>query len=179
MAGVRAAVRYAKAVLDLAQEKQVAEAVNNDMVSITKTVEASTELQQVLQNAVINPEAKKAALLGIFTDLNAVTAGLIDTLISNKRLNIIYAVANKYIELYKVAQGIEVAHVTTAVPLTEELKTKVLDKVKTLTNSTKIELESTVDADIIGGFVLRVGDKQYNASIANQLQTLKRQLTLN
>jgi F-type H+-transporting ATPase subunit delta len=72
----------------------------------------------------------------------------------------------------------EVATVTTAVPLTKELEAKVLAKVKELTGN-DVSLENKIDENIIGGFILRVGDLQYNASIANKLNTLKREFTNN
>ena len=87
-------------------------------------------------------------------------------------------VAVKYNQLYDQQRGSEVATVTTAVPLTDELEIKVLAKVKELTNKA-VELENIVDESILGGFILRMGDKQYNASIANQLNKLKREFTLN
>jgi F-type H+-transporting ATPase subunit delta len=75
-------------------------------------------------------------------------------------------------------RGSQVATVTTAIPLTEDLKTKVLAKVKELTGK-EAEVENIIDENILGGFILRVGDIQYNASIANKLDKLKREFTLN
>jgi F-type H+-transporting ATPase subunit delta len=72
--------------------------------------------------------------------------------------------------------GVEVAKVTTAVSMDATLEAKVLAKVATL-SSKKITIENNVDPSIIGGFILRIGDKQYNASVANRLQVLKRELS--
>lgn len=72
--------------------------------------------------------------------------------------------------------GVETANVTTAFPITPELEAKVLAKIKEFSNKT-ITLVNTVDPSILGGFVLRIGDKQYNASIANRLRELKRELS--
>ena len=179
MAGTRAAIRYAKAVLDLAQDNNVAEAVNADMKAIANTISENSDLSQMLQSSVIKSELKKDTLLKIFSNLNGTTKGLLDVLISNKRIDIIEAVANKYQELFDKAQGIVEATVTTALPLTEEIEAKVLAKVKDLTGSDKIAITNIVNEDILGGFILRVGDKEYNASIANQLNKLKREFTLN
>ena len=96
---------------------------------------------------------------------------------SNKRINLLGAVAESYVSLYNEAQGVKVAHVTTAVPLSSELETKVLAKVKEMTGSDSVTIENTIDESIIGGFILRVGDLQYNASIANQLDSIKREFT--
>nr|WP_321234015.1 ATP synthase F1 subunit delta [uncultured Psychroserpens sp.] len=179
MAGTRAAIRYAKAVLDLAQTQNTAQAVNEDMMLVAKAVSENKDLREVLQSAMIKANDKKDVLLKVFPNANPMFSGLLDILVKNKRVNILGDVATKYIELFEKSQNIEVAHVTSAVELTDDLKKKVLAKVKELTSADKIEIKNTVDASIIGGFILRVGDVQYNASISNQLNTLKREFTLN
>jgi F-type H+-transporting ATPase subunit delta len=75
-------------------------------------------------------------------------------------------------------RGSQVASVTTAIPLTNDLKIKVLAKVKELTGK-EAEVKNIIDESILGGFILRVGDIQYNASISNKLAKLKREFTLN
>ncbi|WP_452221548.1 ATP synthase F1 subunit delta [Lacinutrix salivirga] len=179
MAGTRAAIRYAKAVLDLASTQKTAPAVNEDMLQIANAVNESQDLSNMLQNAVITASDKKEALLKVFPNANPMFAGLLDVLVQNKRINILGDVASKYVELYEKSQNIEVANVTTAVPLTNDLKNKVLAKVKELTSAQKIEINNIVDESILGGFILRVGDTQYNASISNQLNKLKKEFTIN
>lgn len=178
MSGSRAAIRYAKAVLSLATDQKSAEVVNSDMKLITNTIAQSEDLSQMLQSPVVRSSDKKAVLTLVFNDANIATTNLIDTLISNKRLALLNDVALSYTELYDDMRGSQVATVTTAVPLTADLKTKVLAKVKELTGK-EAEVENIVDESILGGFILRVGDKQYNASIVNKLNKLKREFTLN
>jgi len=178
MEGTRAAKRYAKAVINLAKDQNTVEAVNNDMMLITNTVTNSKDLSDMLQNPVLRSEIKKSALLEVFKDSNAITVGLIDTLISNKRINILNEVASRYNQLYDKYRGSEVAIVTTAIPLTDDLKSKVLAKAKELTGN-DVVVKNIVDESIIGGFILRVGDIQYNASITNKLNKLKREFKLN
>jgi len=95
-------------------------------------------------------------------------------LVDNKRLSILNEVAKKYTILFDALKGIEVAQVTTAVPLTEALNKQVLSKVKEITGK-EATIENNINPDVIGGFILRIGDVQYDASIANKLQGLKRQ----
>ncbi|GAA3777344.1 ATP synthase F1 subunit delta [Corallibacter vietnamensis] len=178
MAGTRAAIRYAKAVLSLATEKQIADAINTDMVLISKTIEDNAELKAMLENAVVKSETKKEVLLQVFSSSNDITKELFNILVSNKRVDIIQNVAKKYSELFDIQNGKEMATVTTAVPMTEDLEKKVLAKIKELT-SKAVEVKNIVDETILGGFILRVGDMQYNASIANKLNKLKREFTLN
>ena len=177
MIGRRAAKRYAKAVLLKASDTNTAQVVFEDMQSISATISNSNELKEMLVSPVFNDEDKKEALHKIFTKQTDNTKSLISTLVTNKRASMLGDVATSYIELYKESQGIKVARVTTAVALSSELKEKVLVKVKELTGSDKITLESTIDESIIGGFILRIGDLQYNASIANSLAKIKREFS--
>jgi len=103
---------------------------------------------------------------------------LFEVLITNKRVDILNNIALQYSILFDELNGKELAKVTTAVPMTKELESKVLKKVKELTNK-EVTLENIVDESILGGFILRVGDKQYNASISNKLNNLKKEFTLN
>lgn len=178
MAGSRAAIRYAKAILGLAQEQNAEEAVAKDMDGIVKTVENSKELRLMLNSPIVKPETKKTALLEIFTGMHSVSEGVIDMLVTNKRIDLLGNIAVQYCSLFDELLGKQVAVVTTAVPLTDGLKSKVLAKVKDLTNN-KVIIENKIDESIIGGFILRLGDMQYNASIANQLNTLKRSFSQN
>lgn len=178
MAGTRAAIRYAKAVLSLANDQNAAAVVNEDMIGIAKTITDNIELDQALKSSVIKAEIKKEVLTKIFPNLNKISSELFNVLIANKRIDILGDVAAKYTVLFDQLSGKEIAKVTTAIPMTEDLEIKVLAKVKELT-SKAVELENIVDESILGGFILRVGDKQYNASVANKLNRLKREFSLN
>lgn len=175
MSGSRAAVRYAKAILSFALEQNKEVQVNEDMLLIVNTIEESADLKLMLNSPVLKSELKKAALKAVFSDkVSSLSIGLLDLLIENKRLSILNDVAQKYTVLFDKLKGIEIAKVTTAVPLTEELTKQVLAKVKEITGK-EASVENIINADIIGGFILRIGDVQYDASIANKLQGLKRQ----
>ena len=86
-------------------------------------------------------------------------------------------VALAYVDLYNDSKGVKTATVITAVTLTPEIEAKVLSKLKEMTGSENVTINNTIDESIIGGFILRVGDLQYNASIANQLGNLKREFS--
>ena len=174
----RVAIRYAKAMLSLATDKKVAETVNNDMKLMAKTFAENTALSQMLTNAVIKSETKKEVLLQVFPKINTISTNLFDVLITNKRVDILNDIALQYNKLFNILNGKQVAKVTTAFPMTKDLEAKVLAKVNTLTNK-EVTLENIIDETILGGFILRVGDVQYNASISNKLNKLKREFTLN
>ena len=175
MSGSRAAIRYAKAILSFALEQNKEVEVNDDMLLIASTINENEDLQMLLNSPVIKSDLKKSTLKEVFSSkISSLSVGLIDLLIDNKRLSIISEVAKKYTILYDKLKGIEVAKVTTAVPLTKELNEQVLKKVKEITGK-EATIENNVNPDIIGGFILRIGDVQYDASISNKLQVLKRQ----
>lgn len=176
MSDSRAALRYAKAILDLAVENKVTDVLEKDMQNIVSTISGSIELREMLASPIIKGSAKKEALLTIFKGSHKVTEGAISMLVENKRVSMLNEVASKFLILNEKLKGKEVAFVTTAVPMTAELEKKVLKKVIDLTGN-KVAIENTVDESIIGGFVLRVGDLQYDASIANKLSNLKREFT--
>ncbi|AXT51923.1 ATP synthase F1 subunit delta [Aquimarina sp. BL5] len=172
----RAAIRYAKAVLSLAQDKNATEDVQKDMQSIIATIDSSAELKMVLNSPLIKSEVKLASLHEIFKNTGDLTQKVFDTLITNKRVNLLDDVAKQYIVLFDELNNTQVATVTTAVPLDKGLSIKVMAKVKELTGN-EATIENVIDESIIGGFILRVGDLQYNASIANKLTSLKRELS--
>jgi F-type H+-transporting ATPase subunit delta len=173
----KAAIRYAKAVLQQANETKEAEAMFDDMNSVYATIEGSRELRSVLNSPIVKSNDKKEALLSIFDKQSKMTKRLIQVLIDNKRIALLSVVASSYINLYNESKGVKVAKVITAVAITPVLENKILAKVKDLTGSTSVTLEKLIDPAIIGGFILRVGDLQYNASIANQLGNIKREFS--
>jgi len=174
MTGTRAALRYAKAILDVSNANGNAETVNQDMKTITTAILQSNELKSFLENPIIKGKAKLAALNEIFASANADTKKLFSVLLENKRLNILEAIALQYASLYDEMKGIQVAYVTTATPLTPELEAQVLTKIKQVSDK-EITIVNDVNKDIIGGFIIRLGDMQFNTSIANKLSQLKRE----
>jgi len=176
MSGIRAAIRYAKAILEIADSKGVASEVSTDMTLIASTITGNLELTHFIQNPLITTDTKKNVVLEVFASVNPVTKSFFHLLLENKRFEILAAIAVEYNNLFDVMNGVEVAKVTTAFPMDAELEAKVLAKIATFSDK-KVTIENTVDASIIGGFILRIGDKQYNASVANRLHVLKRELS--
>lgn len=172
MIGTRAALRYAKATLNLAKEKKMAEEVNKDMILIRDTLEENHDLEIMLKSPVIKSASKRSVLIEIFKkEISDITKGLIDVLIENKRLSLLPLVAKEYIVIFDFMKGVEVAQITTAVPLTKELEKKILKRIQESIDA-DVSLVNVVDPSIIGGFVLRVGDKEYDSSVSYRLTDL-------
>ena len=178
MAGTRAAIRYAKAILSLATDNQKAEAVQADMALIGQSIANNASLENALKSPVVKLLEKAAVLDALFPSVSSESKSLFTTLVSNKRVNILGQIATQYGILYDQVNNKENAFVITAIPMTSELEEKVMAKLRTLTTK-EVTLRKSVDANILGGFVLRVGDLQYDASVSNQLNTLKRKFIIN
>ena len=176
MKNTRAALRYAKAALNLSLEQKKEEAVAKDMQEIIAVFEANKELLVFLENPVVANQAKQDALIKVFSALRPISNELITLLTNNNRIDLLPQVATAYLSLFKKHQGKETAVVTTAVALTPDLEKVILAKAKEM-SSAQISLENKIDPSIMGGFILRIGDMQYNASVAHQLEQLKRELT--
>lgn len=175
MKDTRAALRYAKAILNLAKDSKEESKVNDDMLLIASTIAESDDLDAMLKSPVIKAEDKKNVLKALFDEKTTnISSGLFLLLEENKRLEILEAVAKQYTIIYDYLKNIDIAKVTTAVPLTKEIEKQVMAKIVELTGN-KASLENVINPDILGGFVLRVGDIQYDASISNYLNELRKE----
>ena len=172
----RAAIRYAKAIIETAVSSGKAIQVNEDMKSIFTAVDSSTDLKDFLVSPIIKSDIKMKALLEVFGSVQSETKSLFRLLQENKRFEILVAIASQYNAQFDEMNGVEVAKVTTAFPITADLEAKILAKAATISTK-KLTIQTTIDPSIIGGFILRIGDKQYNASVSNRLQELKREFS--
>lgn len=167
--------RYARALMDLAVEQGKAEQVEKDMRLIIETIDGSDPLKEMLQSPVISDHDKGETLKALFGKAQALTADLFNLLANNRRADILKEIAGQYLALYDQMQGQDVAQVVTPVPLSAQLEQKILKQIKAITGR-DVVVENEIDPDLIGGFVLRLGDLEYNASISSKLTNLKREL---
>lgn len=175
MKNARPALRYAKAILNLATDKEVGAEVNNDMKLVSETIAESKDLRVMLESPVIKATDKTRVLNTLFKGkINDITKGLFTVLQENKRLMMLDSVAKQYSVVYAHYKNFQVAKVTTAVALTEELEQKIKEKIVELTGN-DATIENNIDPSILGGFILRVGDMQYDASISNRFKELRKQ----
>jgi F-type H+-transporting ATPase subunit delta len=173
MSEIRVASRYAKSLIDLAQEKGVLEQVHADMQLFAKTVKESRDFKLFLTNPIISHGKKLAVLKSLFTGkVSELTLRFFLLITEKNREAHLENVALEFIRQYNEIKGIEKAQVTTAVALSPELRAQLNQKVALMTGKT-IQLEEKVDPSIIGGFLLRVGDKQVDDTVRTSLRALK------
>ncbi|MES2267624.1 MAG: ATP synthase F1 subunit delta [Bacteroidota bacterium] len=175
MSEVTVAIRYAKALIDLAEEQNAVEAVKDDMVLFYKTVRSSPELGAVLANPVVPHGKKKAILADIFAaKVSKVSMAMYNIMVEKGRAEVLYTMSHEFIALYDVKHNITYAKVVSAAELSETNKKKLLDEVQQAIGGT-IKLNIQVDPSLIGGFVLTVGDRQIDTSVATSLKKIKKE----
>jgi F-type H+-transporting ATPase subunit delta len=180
MVDSRATSRYVKSLLSLAVERNGLEAVHADMLMFSKVVEENRPFELMLKNPIIKHEKKRDILEKVFAGrVHPLTMAIFDILTRKNREPLLPAIAKEFHTAYNIHKGIGKATITSAVPLDAELRSEFENIVKKLSTTDKVELIEKVDKDIIGGFVLNVGDRQVDASIKNKLKALKVEFSQN
>lgn len=176
MSEQRVASRYAKSILDLAQEKNVVEQIYQDMELFLKVCNENKQLQAVLKNPIIYSYKKLAILEAIFEDkMNPITRYFFEIISKKNRETALFAIAKEFMVQYEVFKNIQRIQVTTTFPLTQALREDFVQSAQENLGKT-VKLEEKVDADLIGGYVLRIGDQQIDYSVKNALQKMKLKL---
>ncbi len=176
MSEFKVASRYAKSLIDLAREQNALEKVKLDMEQFIAVAKASTELQAVLKNPIIKQDKKRLILKALFgATIYPPIAAFFDIMVRKGRAGILYATAQEFIREYNEVKNIVKAHVTSAEVLSDKSREAIADLVKQYTGG-EVIVENMVKPDLIGGFVLTVGDRQVDASIAGRLNRLEKAL---
>lgn len=173
MADLRVASRYVKSLLGLAVEQGAIEAVHQDMIMFSKICSESRPFALMLKSPVIRHEKKRDILEKIFSGkVNKLTMAIIDILTRKNREPLLPSIAQEFHNAYNEYKGIGKAYITTTIPMDKELREAIEAIVKKLSDRKQVEIHSTVDKDLIGGFILNVGDRQIDASIKSKLKSL-------
>lgn len=173
MADQRVASRYVKSLLGLAEERGVLEAVHKDMLLFSQVCKENRAFTFMLRSPVIRHEKKKAVLDKIFGGkVNPLTMGIIDILTRKNREPILPAIAEEFHNAYNEFKGIGKASITTTIPMDSSLRTSIEAIVKKLSDKKLVDISEKIDKDLIGGFILNVGDRQIDASIRSKLRLL-------
>ena len=179
MIETKVAKRYAKSLIGLSNEKGSLDAVNSDMKLFVSVCEENRDLAHLIANPIINSDKKLSILKQIFGEkINKITMTFFEIVIRKGREKYLIQIAKEFTGQYKVLKGIQTAEITSAVGLDERLRKQIYDLVKGDSKS-EVELVEKVDNKLIGGFVLRIGDKQYDASISSSLRKLAQSFSSN
>lgn len=168
--------RYAKALFSYVKEKNLFDTINTDIEVLISAFKEVENLEQLMFCPTIKTSVKKSLIDRIFSDnVSKEFLSFLTLVVNNKREDSLLNIARNYKSLYKEYAGITSVVITGA----KEISKSQIDKISSVVEAklnTKIEVQSNVNPDLIGGFVLRIDDKQYDASIANKLRMIKKQL---
>jgi F-type H+-transporting ATPase subunit delta len=180
MLNPRLAARYAKSLIDLSLERGELDTVYKDMEYLSSVTKQNKEFVTVLRSPVITPDKKEAILQAVTNGkISELTASFNRLLIRKGREAVLPEIAKAFIEQYNEYKQIYTVKLKTAVPVSEELKNEIVSQVKSQSDMKNIQLTTEVDESLIGGFVLEVGDRLIDASIAYDLNAIKKQFLNN
>lgn len=179
MKSTRSAVRFAKALKELAFEQGVLEKVCDDMKLIRTVCTNNHEFAVFLKSPIIKTDKKKSILSEVFKGkISNLSELFIQLLTAKKRESFLDAIAEEFLKQYKEHKKILSAVVTTAFGLDDEVRKKVLEVIKGGGQS-EVELIEQTNDKLIGGFTLQVGDRRVDASIAKQIRKLAMEFSEN
>lgn len=149
------------------------------MILVSNTIEGSFELKKLLTSPIITNLKKLAIIEAIFKGkISALTLGFFTLLTKKKREDLLLPISKEFISEYKLVKGIQIASIVTAIPADDVLK-KQLEKLIKSISKKEIEPIYKVDTNIVGGFILTVGDRQIDNSVKTQLNKVKSQFSTN
>ena len=178
MADEQVAARYAKSLLDLAQEQGNLATIKQDMDLLANTMAGSRDLRLLLRNPIVKHDKKLSILTAIFQGkVSEMLMRFFQILTSKNREAALEHIGDEFLAQYNALMGVQVAEVTSATPLTPATRAEIERMVKQQTGLADVSLTEKVDASLIGGFVLRVGDQQIDDSVRGNLRRLRTSLT--
>jgi F-type H+-transporting ATPase subunit delta len=167
----RASIRYSKALLSLAIEKKNADTVFGDMQVLADVISENKDLLTLLKSPIIRADKKQNIFNLIFKDsFCELTKAFIEIIIRKGRESILNQIANGYLHAYKEHQNIVTAELTTAIKVDDKLRKEILSRIKSDKN---VEIAEKIDSEILGGYIIRIGDKQVDASVRRKLNEMK------
>jgi F-type H+-transporting ATPase subunit delta len=175
MADFRILHRYATSLLETTLEKNNLDVITSDIKLLVETLDENRQLQLALESPVIKPETKLSILKEIFeTKVSKDSMDFIEFIVIKRREDLLGSIGKRFLELRDEHLGIANVEVSTAVQFSDEQKRLLETKLEKILDK-KVRLNFKTDVNIVGGFIAKVGDTLYDASIIHQLELLKKQ----
>ncbi|TVQ47558.1 MAG: F0F1 ATP synthase subunit delta [Gloeocapsa sp. DLM2.Bin57] len=163
---------YAEALMSLGKERNLTVEFSESLRELASLWENSPELSSFLESPLIKAEGKKAVLGQILGDSNVYLKNFMMLLVDRGRIMFLDKIAEKYLELFRKLNNVVLAEVTSATTMSEGQLQAVKDKITSLSGATAVEVKTTVEPDLIGGVIIKVGSQVYDTSIRGQLRRL-------
>ena len=176
MKGTKVAARYAKALLELAVERKTVDSVLGDMQFLLQVNSEARDFELLIASPIIKADKKMAIFKQVFEQFEELTMSFVELITKNGREAYLPAIAEAFEAQVKEHKGIVPMTLVSAAPLDAKTKDAIVAKVQSGVNGT-LEITEVIDEELIGGFVVKMGDVQVDASVASQFNNLKQRLT--
>ena len=168
--------RYAKSLMKVGDDNRCLDALKDDMELIRATISENPMFRQMVDNPVIKPPQKRRVMAELLEKrVHPMTLNFINLIIHNRRELLLADVARNFIDLYERTKGIKRAHVVSAAGMDNKSKQQMQQQLNILFKA-DVQMTAETNPDLIGGFILRVGDQQYDASLSSALQRMQKML---
>lgn len=179
MGTIKVAKRYAQGLLEFTKEVGNTETVFNEMKDVAKTIADSKELKSFFATPIIDTRKKQGIAKEIFSKFSPATQNMIALVIKQGREKFLEDIALEYVESVEALNGVQKITLTTAEELSQQSIEQIV-KASALVDSTRTyQVKSIIKPELIGGYVLRVGDQQIDNSVKTQLNNLRKEFQLN
>ena len=180
MPNPRLAERYAKSLIDLSTEFNQLDTIYDDMRLLQSVCNKSRDFVLMLNSPVINTDKKHKIIDAITAGkISPLTQNFIRLLCNKNRESNLPEIIISFIEQFNKIKGIHKVRLVTAAPVSDEIKNSFVEKIKSSSNISNIDLEAKVDEKLIGGFVLEMDGKLIDASVLRDLNDVKKQFANN
>jgi len=170
--------RYAKALMRVGDDNQCLDTLMSDMELLNATIGENPMFRQLLDNPVVKPPQKRKVMTELLEKrVHPLTLNFINLIIRNRREFLLADVARNFIDLYEKSKGIKRALLTSATGIDEPSKKLLQQQLNAFFNA-NVLMSAETNPDLIGGFILRVGDQQYDASLSSALKRMRKTMTV-
>ncbi len=176
MKSSKSASRYSQALLDLAIEQGNLDTIAADMKFMAEVCAENHDLELMLESPIVKADKKIAVLNAVFDQFDKVTKSFVELIVKNRREGLLPQIAASFDAQLKEYKGIVPVKLVSAKPLDAGVKKTILSNLEKSVKGT-LEVTEELNPDLIGGFIVRMGDTQIDASVASQLGQLKTRLT--
>ncbi|MCP9888297.1 F0F1 ATP synthase subunit delta [Cyanobium sp. ATX 6A2] len=167
------ATPYAEALLQVTEARNETDTVAQQARDLLAIWEITPQLRAAMASPVLEPEAKKKALMALFAEqLTPSLQNLLKLLADRQRTAVIEPVLHRFLELYRQLRHITLARVTSATPLSEDQQRALHERVRAIAGSKSVEFDLCVDPSLIGGFIVSMGSEVIDASLSGQVRRL-------
>lgn len=168
---------YAQALMSVAQSHNLTEQIGEDIRSLINLMADSKELRNFFANPIVKADDKKAVLRQVVGEsINPYLRNFLLLLVDRRRILLLEGICRQYLTLLRQLNQTTLAEVISAVELTQDQQQAVREKVIAMTNTTKVEIETKIDPELIGGVIIKVGSQVVDASLRGQLRRLSLRL---